>query len=71
VKRIQSKGREYENTIRLDYLQKLNQRYETWIKSYTQGRTLVIDTDRFDFIERKEDLRVIINKIDAELHGLF
>lgn len=70
VKRIQSKGREYENTIRLDYLQKLNQRYETWIKSYP-GRTLIIDTDKYDFIEKKEDLSTIINKIDAELHGLF
>lgn len=71
VKRIQSKGREYENTIRLDYLQKLNQRYETWIKSYTSGKTLIIDTDKYDFIENKQDLSSIINKIDAELHGLF
>lgn len=70
VKRIQSKGREYENTIRLDYLQKLNQRYETWIKSYN-GRILIIDTDKYNFIERNEDLRQVINSIDAELHGLF
>lgn len=71
VKRIQNRGREYENTIRLDYLQQLNQRYETWIKSYSQGKILIIDIDKYDFAENKEDLSKVINKIDAELHGLF
>lgn len=71
VKRIQSRGREYENSIRLDYLQKLNQRYETWIDSYQHGKTLIIDIDECDFSESKEDLRKVINKVDSVLFGLF
>jgi deoxyadenosine/deoxycytidine kinase len=71
VKRIQSRSREFENSIRLDYLLKLNQRYETWIKSYDAGKILIIDVDKYDFEDNKEDLRAVIDKIDAELHGLF
>lgn len=71
VRRIQNRDREYENTIRLDYLQKLNKRYETWINSYDLGKTLIINTDELNFIENKEDLSKVINKIDAELYGLF
>lgn len=71
VKHIQSRGREYENTIRLDYLQRLNQRYETWVKSYDSGKMIIIDTDKYNFIEQPESLRYVIDKIDAELHGLF
>lgn len=71
VKRIQSRSREYENSISLMYLQKLNHRYETWIQSYNQGKVLIIDTDKIDFIENKEDLSKVINKIDADLFGLF
>lgn len=71
VKRIQSKGREYENAIRLDYLDNLNRRYETWIKSYNLGKVLVIDTDSCNFIENQEDFSNIINKIDNQLFGLF
>ncbi len=70
VKRIQTKGREYENTIRIDYLESLNRRYDTWVKSY-EGRILVIDTDSINFIDNPEDFSKIINKIDAELFGLF
>ena len=71
VKRIQSRSRDYENNISLMYLQKLNHRYETWIQSFNQGKYLIIDTDKIDFIENKEDLSKVINKIDAELFGLF
>ena len=71
VKRIQSKGREYENAIRLDYLESLNRRYETWVKSYDLGKILVIDTDSINFIDNPEDFSKIVNKIDAELYGLF
>ncbi|MFO7867802.1 MAG: deoxynucleoside kinase [Bacteroidales bacterium] len=71
VKRIQTKGREYENTIRIDYLESLNKRYETWIKSYDSGKILIIDTDSINFIDNPEDFSTIINKIDAELFGLF
>lgn len=70
VKRIQSRERDYENNISLVYLQKLNYRYETWIKSF-EGRTLIIDTDKLNFIESKEDLSKVLNKVDAELFGLF
>ena len=71
VKRIQSKGREYENTIRIDYLESLNKRYDTWVKSYDLGKILVIDTDAINFIDRPQDFSVVVNKIDAELFGLF
>ena len=71
VKRIQCKGREYENAIRLDYLESLNRRYETWVKSYDLGKILVIDTDSINFIDNPEDFSKIVNKIDAELFGLF
>ena len=71
VKRIQSKGREYENAIRLDYLERLNRRYDVWVQSYELGKILVIDTDKINFIDEPEDFSKIINKIDAELFGLF
>ena len=71
VKRIQCKGREYENAIRIDYLESLNRRYETWVKSYDSGKILVIDTDSINFIDNPEDFSKIVNKIDAELFGLF
>ena len=71
VKRIQSKGREYENAIRLAYLESLNRRYETWVKSYDLGKILVIDTDSINFIDNPDDFSKIVNKIDAELYGLF
>jgi len=71
VKRIQERGREYENSIRLDYLKKLNERYETWIANYNQGNLLIIDTDHIDFKNSREDLGTIIDKINAEIHGLF
>ena len=65
VKRIQCKGREYENAIRIDYLESLNRRYETWVKSYDLGKILVIDTDSINFIDNPEDFSKIVNKIDA------
>jgi len=71
VNQIQKRGRKYENSIRLDYLKRLNERYEAWINSYTMGKMLIIDVDRNNFSEKSEDLREVINKIDAELHGLF
>ena len=71
VRQIQSRGREYEESIRLDYLKSLNERYESWIQSYTRGKLLIIDVDDNNFKEDKEDLGMIIHKIDTELHGLF
>jgi deoxyadenosine/deoxycytidine kinase len=71
VQQIQKRGREYEEAIRLDYLKRLNERYEAWISTYDKGKLLVIDVDENKFPEVPEDLGIIINKIDAELHGLF
>jgi deoxyadenosine/deoxycytidine kinase len=71
VNQIQKRGRKYENAIRLDYLQRLNERYEAWISTYKLGKVLIVDVDSNNFSENPEDLRNVINKIDAELHGLF
>lgn len=71
VNRIQKRGREYEDSIRLDYLKRLNERYEAWISTYTDGKLLIIDVDDLDFESNQEDLGKIISKIDAEVHGLF
>lgn len=71
VEQIQQRGRKYENAIRLDYLKRLNERYEAWIDGYTHGKLLIIDVDNCDFRSIPEDLSDVINKIDAQLHGLF
>ena len=71
VNQIQKRGRAYENRIRLDYLGKLNERYENWISEYTLGKLLVVDVDTVQFDETPEDLRTVVNRIDALLHGLF
>ncbi len=71
VNQIQKRGREYEESIRLDYLKRLNERYEAWISTYDKGKLLIIDVDNNNFHENKEDLGKIINMIDAEIHGLF
>lgn len=71
VSQIQKRGREYEEAIRLDYLKKLNERYEGWIKNYNLGKLLVINVDDIDIEENPEDLAMIIEKVNAELHGLF
>ncbi|PKP10735.1 MAG: deoxynucleoside kinase [Bacteroidetes bacterium HGW-Bacteroidetes-4] len=71
VSQIQKRGRDYENSIRLDYLKRLNERYEAWIGKYDLGKLLVVDVDNLNFSEKNEDLSYIINKIDAEIHGLF
>jgi deoxyadenosine/deoxycytidine kinase len=71
VNQISKRGREYENSIRLDYLKRLNERYEAWISTYDSGRLLIIDIDNNNFEDNNEDLGKIINKIDAEINGLF
>ncbi len=71
VSQIQKRGRDYENSISIDYLNRLNERYEAWIQSYNKGNLLIINVDNINFVEKQEDLGDIINKIDAELHGLF
>ena len=71
VSQIQKRGREYENSIRLDYLKSLNERYEKWIDSYDSGKLLVINMENIHFHDNKKDLSLVIEKIDAELFGLF
>jgi len=71
VGQIHKRGREYENTISIDYLSRLNERYEAWITTYNKGKLLIIDVDDIDFVNNPEDLGMIINRIDAEINGLF
>lgn len=71
VDHIQSRGRDYEGSISLDYLKRLNERYDNWISNYQEGKLLVINADEIDFINRPEDLGEVISKVQAELHGLF
>ena len=70
IAQIQKRGREYERSIRIDYITGLNQRYEDWIKDY-KSRLLVIDVDNIKFENKPEDFQFITDKIDAELYGLF
>ena len=71
VNQIQKRGRDYEDSIRLDYLKRLNERYEAWIESYSAGKLLIIDVDDINFIDKKEDFGNVLQKVDAELFGLF
>ncbi len=71
VAQIHKRGRDYENTISIDYLSRLNERYEAWISKYDKGNLLIIDVDDLDFVTNPEDLGDIINKIDAQINGLF
>jgi deoxyadenosine/deoxycytidine kinase len=71
VSQIHKRGRDYENSISIDYLSRLNERYEAWISKYNKGNLLIIDVDDLDFVENPEDLGSIINKVEAEIHGLF
>jgi deoxyadenosine/deoxycytidine kinase len=70
VRQIQKRGREYESSIRLDYLQSLNNRYEQWIETY-EGKFLTINVDELNFSENSEDLSIVIDKINAQINGLF
>ena len=70
VSQIQKRGRDYEQSMSLDYLGGLNEKYEKWIGSY-EGNLLVIDADNLDFENRPEDFETITDKIDAQLYGLF
>lgn len=71
VKQIQKRGRKYEDNIRLDYLKRLNERYEAWIESYKLGKMLIVDVDSNNFIDKPEDMSVVIDKVNASIHGLF
>jgi len=71
VNHIQRRGRDYEGNMSLDYLRRLNERYELWINGYKEGKLLVINADEIDFIDSPEDLGKVVNMVSAELHGLF
>ena len=71
VNQIQKRGREYEENLRLDYLRRLNEYYEGWADKYEYGKLLIIDVDNCNFIDDKEQQADVINKINAELYGLF
>ena len=70
VSQIQKRGREYEKSISIEYLNNLNERYDEWIGNY-KGKVLVIEADDLDFENRPEDFAQITDKIDAQLYGLF
>ena len=71
VGNIQKRGREYESSIRLDYLKGLNALYEDWIKDYKDGKLLILDVDKLNFEESPEDFSRICDLIEAQLNGLF
>ena len=71
VNQIQKRGRKYETSIRIDYLKRLNERYEAWIDTYKLGKILIVEADDYDFPNNTQHLREIIDKINAEIHGLF
>lgn len=71
VSQIQKRGRDYEEGIRIDYLKRLNERYEAWISTYDKGKLLIIDVDEIKFEDNPEHLGHVINRIDAEINGLF
>ncbi|MBA3899986.1 MAG: deoxynucleoside kinase [Bacteroidetes bacterium] len=71
VNQIQKRGREYENAIRLDYLKRLNERYEAWISTYDKGKLLIVDVDTNNFSEDAESLGQVVDMINSQVHGLF
>ena len=71
VRQIEMRGRPYESSIRLDYLRRLNERYEGWIRGYQESNLLIVDVDKNDFIKDKSNLSAVIDKVDSKIHGLF
>jgi len=71
VRQIEKRGRKYEDGIRIDYLRKLNERYDSWAESYNLGKILYVDVNTLNFIDKPEDLSTVIDKVNAELFGLF
>lgn len=71
IEQISRRGREYESSISIKYLEDLNRNYEEWISGYQDGKLLIIDVNEIDYVNNPDDFGLIINKIEAELHGLF
>ena len=70
VSQIHKRGRDYENSISIEYLSRLNERYEAWVHNYDKGKLLIIDVDELNFVDNKEDFSTVIKKVDPELSGL-
>ena len=70
VDNIHKRGREFENSISIDYLNRLNERYEAWIHNYDKGKLLILDVDELNFVDNPSDIGTIIEKIDSEINGL-
>ena len=70
IRQIAKRNRDFEQSIRLDYLSNLNDRYEEWISGYKEGKLLIIESDNLE-LENPEDLGSIVEKIEAKLNGLF
>ena len=70
VGNIHKRGREFENSISIDYLSRLNERYEAWIHNYDKGKLLIIDVDELDFVDTPADMKSIIERIDSKIKGL-
>lgn len=71
VSQIQKRGRDYETSIRIDYLARLNERYEAWIAKYKIGKLLIVNVDDTNFSENPHHLSHVIDNLDAQIHGLF
>ena len=71
VRQIERRGRKFEDNIRLDYLRKLNERYESWVEAYNLSKVLIVDVDNINFIDNQEHLSVVLDKVNAEVNGLF
>ena len=71
VRHIQSRGRDYESAIRIEYLERLNKHYENWISTYDLGSKMIIDVDELDFVNMPQDRMEIISRIEGRLYGLF
>ena len=71
VAHIESRGRDYEGNMSLDYLKRLNEKYEDWIQNYTHGDLLIVPIDDLDFIKNSEDLGTVIQSVQSKLYGLF
>jgi len=67
VNKIHKRGRDYENSISIDYLSRLNERYEAWVSNYDAKKIIIIDVDTLDFVDNKADLSSVIKVIDDKL----
>ena len=71
VDHIEQRGREYEGSISIDYLKRLNARYDEWIAGYDAGPKLIVDVNELDFVNKREDLGAVVERVEAQLGGLF